>query len=127
VLLFGGCAALVGTVGVHAVRQNNAARSAVDTFLTAVEHGDTATAQGLLCDQAQPDALQITLDSGIVQHRIVSVFVRRTSAFGSGGSTRESADVTVDVTLSTGIRHRDIVALEHQHGSWLLCGVTRSP
>jgi hypothetical protein len=125
-LTLGGCGAVVATFGVRVYHQMDDAKAAVNDFLTAIEAGDEPTAQGLLCDEAAPDAVQRSFGSGVVHHQVVSVFVRSTHGFGSDQSRRTSADVTVDVLLRNGASHRDVVDVEKEHGRWLVCGVTRS-
>jgi hypothetical protein len=126
VLLVGGCGAVLATLGVRGYHAMDDAKSAVNVFLTAVEHGDVAAAQALLCDEARPDAVQLALDSHITDHRVVGVVVQSNSGFGSDRPAHTSAQVTVDVTLAGDVHHRDVVDVEHEHGRWLVCGVIRS-
>jgi hypothetical protein len=126
VLAVGGCGALVATFGVRFYKEIDGAKVAVNDYLTAVEHHDTATAQGLLCDEAQTDAVTRAVDAGILQHHVVGVIVQTSHTLGSDAPDRKHADVTVDVTLAGGVRHRDVVDVAYEHQRWLVCGVIRS-
>ena len=126
VLTVGGCSALVGTLGVHFYKQIDGAQKAVDRYFTALERGDVAAAEALVCDEIGPVEAQRAADSGIVQHHVGNVFVHSQRDFGSDGRTRTSASVTVDITLGDGVRQRDVIDVEYEHEQWLVCGVTRS-
>ena len=125
VLVVGGCGTLIATVGVSAFQQMQAARMAADDFLSAVERGDTATAEHLLCDEAAPDAVQQAAASGLVHHRIVGVAIVGSNGFGSE-TDHASATVTVDVIVAGGARHRDVLDLQREHDRWVYCGVIRT-
>jgi ketosteroid isomerase-like protein len=111
---------------VHFYKQIDGAKTAVDRYFTALERGDLATAEALVCDEMGPAEAHRAADSGIVRHRVGNVFVHSQRDFGSDARTRTSAAVTVDLTLADGVRHRDVLDVEYEHERWLVCGVTRS-
>jgi hypothetical protein len=113
----------VGVRGYHAMQD---AKDAANDFLSAIERGDTASAQVLLCDEARPDQVQLAVEAGIQRHTIRGVAVQSSHGFGSDRPARTTAKVTVDVTLAGGVRHRDVIDVEYEHQQWLVCGVISS-
>lgn len=126
VLVVGGCAAVIGTVGYQAYRTIDGAKSALNDYLSAVERGDGPAAQRLRCDELLPETFATTLEPGIISHHIVGVGV--SSGRGLGSDTpRSTATVTAEVTFGTGERRRDVFDLVRENGHWVVCGVQRGP
>ena len=80
----------------------------------------------MVCDEIGPAEAQRAADSGIVQHHVGTVFVHSQRGIGSDEGRRTSASVTVELTLTNGVHHRDVVDVEFEHEQWLVCGVTRT-
>jgi hypothetical protein len=126
VLVVGGCGAVVATFGVKVFHEINGARETADDFLSAVERGDSAAAKALLCDEALPETVpeQLPFERQIVSYRVRDVAVRRSSGFGSDGSTQATADATADLTLAGGAHQREVLFLRREHNAWRVCVVS---
>ena len=110
VLLVGGCAALIG---VTAFRAGNGADHAVNDFLNAAQHGDTAGALRFACPSATAQNVPSARSHSIVGVHVIDI------------DGKITADVTVDIVMMNGQTHRDDVLLERDAGAWLVCGVRR--
>jgi hypothetical protein len=117
-LVVGGCAAVVGTVGVAAYHEFDGVRRTANDFLLAAERNDATTAQSLTCANPPPGLVQDELAARIVGHHVLGVSVHRS---GFGGSTEEGATVTADVTLAGGVHQRQQLFLRRELGEWRIC------
>ena len=114
--IFGGYRLFKGVQGA-----TEPARTAADTFVTALERGDTDAAYLLLCKATQAKFTREAFTDGVSkQPKISSHSFSGVNVMNSGGKV--SATVVLVLTFDTSFTERHTFPLVKEDGQWLVCG-----